>query len=132
MNKGIGTGMQVVSKNTLKEGTVLSIEYDDVKVCWDDGTVSTVDRCNLTPTYKQNDNVNHPTHYADYYPMEVHDIIECIFIEMERRGIDLAPIQWSDLFNEFKYRLRAGWKGNASEDIAKAMWYNNSRKEHGE
>lgn len=57
------------------------------------------------------DNVNHPEHYQtlkDKCGIEVIDIV---------RHLDF------DLGNAIKYILRAGHKGNAVEDLNKAIWY---------
>ena len=62
------------------------------------------------------DNVKHPSHYADNYPVEVIDIIRELLGEDGFKAYCFG--------NEIKYRMRAGLKGdNAEEDIAKAMQY---------
>lgn len=57
---------------------------------------------------KQNDPVNHPSHYTDGFDHEV--------IELTRR-LDF------DMGNAVKYLLRAGKKGDFCEDYRKAAWY---------
>lgn len=58
---------------------------------------------------KENDPVNHPSHYTSH-PSG----IECIQIT-----------RWMNfnLGNAIKYIWRAGNKGNALEDLKKARWY---------
>ena len=51
--------------------------------------------------------VNHPQHYKTY---------------------DVETISFCKL-NAFKYRMRAGHKDNAEQDINKALWYENKLKE---
>lgn len=58
------------------------------------------------------DPVTRPAHYITPSGMEAIDIIECYGL--------------SDSFhcaNAFKYLVRAGKKGEANQDIAKAQWY---------
>ena len=75
-----------------------------------------------------NDNVNHPGHYALHYPLEVKDVIEIVLINAY--GPDAYKAYC--LGNELKYRLRAGFKGEPGEDIAKAMKYMEFREEAAE
>lgn len=65
----------------------------------------------MTPSAarRARDTVNHPSHYQAA-GLEVIDIIE---------GFGLG----FHLGNAVKYILRAGKKGDAAEDIAKALWY---------
>ncbi len=74
------------------------------------------------------DNVNHPDHYALHYPLEVKDMIEIILINAY--GPDAYKAYC--LGNELKYRLRAGFKGDVSEEIGKAMKYMEFREEAAE
>lgn len=60
-----------------------------------------------------NDNVNHPSHYTKG--------IECID-EMEM-VFGREKVMVFCLLNVWKYRYRAGLKGNVAEDKAKADWY---------
>lgn len=53
-------------------------------------------------------NVNHPTHYATKSGVEV---------------IEITRHLSNNLGNAVKYMLRAGKKGDAKEDLAKAAWY---------
>jgi len=55
------------------------------------------------------DMVNHPPHYKSG-SMEVIDVIESF-------GLGFC------LGNSIKYILRAGKKGNAKQDLQKAIWY---------
>ena len=52
--------------------------------------------------------VNHPTHYATKSGVEV---------------IEITRHLSNNLGNAVKYMLRAGKKGDAKEDMAKAAWY---------
>ena len=67
--------------------------------------------------------VNHPSHYQGKNGKE------CIDVMIEEFGIE-AVIDFCDL-NAFKYKFRAGLKdGNSKEqDLAKAKFYENKRKE---
>jgi len=58
--------------------------------------------------------VNHPEHYKQF-PVEVIEIIK----------FALGPEGFKSycLGNEIKYRLRAGFKGDAMEDFDKALKY---------
>ena len=58
--------------------------------------------------------VDHPEHYQQY-PKEVIEIIHLILGDEGFKSYCLG--------NEIKYRLRAGFKGSSTEDIAKAMSY---------
>lgn len=66
------------------------------------------------------DNVNHPEHYTG-------NGIECIDAMLSAYGIQ-AVIEFCRC-NAFKYQWRAGKKGSAAEDIAKAQWYQNKMLE---
>jgi len=63
--------------------------------------------------------VDHPEHY-NQYPMEVIDII--------RRVLGPEGFKAYCLGNEIKYRMRAGFKKDQAEDIAKAMKYKQFRE----
>lgn len=65
-----------------------------------------------------NDPVNHPPHYTAY-PVEV--------IDMIRKVLGYEGFKAYCLGNEIKYRMRAGLKGDAAEDLAKAMKYKEFR-----
>lgn len=58
------------------------------------------------------DNVNHPSHYAEGRRYEPIDVIEDWELDFH-------------LGNAVKYISRAGRKGDAREDIEKAVWYLN-------
>ena len=64
--------------------------------------------------------VNHPQHYTTY-DVETLDMMIRIW------GIQ-ETISFCKL-NAFKYRMRAGHKDNAQQDINKALWYENKMKE---
>lgn len=64
------------------------------------------------------DPVNHPSHYTAY-PVEVIDMIRLVLGDGGFKAYCLG--------NEIKYRMRAGLKGDASEDLAKAMKYKEFR-----
>lgn len=65
------------------------------------------------------DAVHHPPHYKQY-PVEVIDII--------RHTLGPEGFRAYCIGNELKYRLRAGDKGDAAQDIAKAMKYREFRE----
>ena len=61
------------------------------------------------------DIVNKPKHY-DFAPgIEAIDVIEATLTTEQFKGYLIG--------NSLKYRLRAGDKGDAMQDIAKAKWY---------
>lgn len=65
-------------------------------------------------------NVNHPSHYNQ----QGIEVIDLMLKSFGRQAVlDFC------LLNAFKYRMRAGYKGDAHEDIAKAMWYEAKIKE---
>lgn len=74
------------------------------------------------------DAVHSPSHYRGHYPVEVREIIK-VTLAMIVDEEPMTPWQIYCLGNELKYRLRAGLKGDAAEDIAKAMEYATFRKE---
>lgn len=65
------------------------------------------------------DAVNHPAHYKQY-PVDVIDIIRYVLGHEGFRAYCIG--------NELKYRLRAGDKGDAAEDMAKAAKYREFRE----
>lgn len=69
---------------------------------------------------KQNDPVNHPAHYTRY-TVEVIDMMVAIW----------GPEKVADYceINAFKYRMRAGKKGEAAVDMEKEEWYLRKSKE---
>ena len=67
------------------------------------------------------DMVNHPPHYNQPGQPEVWEQMVAIYGRS-------AYINFARL-SAFKYRMRAGHKADAAEDIAKAMWYENKIKE---
>ena len=67
----------------------------------------------------QSDPVNHPPHYKQF-GMEVIDIIRHVLGPEGFRAYCIG--------NELKYRLRAGDKGDAAQDLAKAMKYREFRE----
>jgi hypothetical protein len=62
------------------------------------------------------DNVNKPAHYTSGRIEVIDMMLKCFGKE--------AVINYCEI-NAFKYRMRAGRKNNITEDIAKAMWYEN-------
>lgn len=64
--------------------------------------------------------VNHPQHYTTYD-------VETIDMMLRIWGVQ-ETISFCKL-NAFKYRMRAGHKDNAQQDIDKALWYENKMKE---
>lgn len=60
--------------------------------------------------YNSEDNVNHPSHYAEGRKYEPIDVIE-------DWGLDFS------LGNAVKYISRAGRKSDELEDLKKARWY---------
>ena len=74
-------------------------------------------RINLIRNMEQ---VNHPQHYKTYD-------VETIDMMIRIWGIQ-ETISFCKL-NAFKYRMRAGHKDNAEQDIKKALWYENKMKE---
>ncbi len=76
---------------------------------------------------KTTDKVNHPSHYKGAYPLEVKEIIAVVLNWCAVTG-DMSAWEIYCFGNELKYRLRAGLKDNAVEDIAKAMKYMEFRR----
>ena len=64
--------------------------------------------------------VNHPQHYTTYD-------VETIEMMLRIWGVQ-ETISFCKL-NAFKYRMRAGHKDNAQQDIDKALWYENKMNE---
>ena len=64
--------------------------------------------------------VNHPQHYTTY---DVETLDMMIRIWGTQETISFCKL------NAFKYRMRAGHKDNAQQDINKALWYENKMKE---
>ena len=61
-----------------------------------------------------NDPVNHPAHYTQG---------EREFIDILRDHLNAEQFEGFCIGNVIKYRHRAGLKGPAEEDLAKARWY---------
>lgn len=76
--------------------------------------------CEVVGEEDKPDMVGKPPHYTNR-KMEVIDMMVLVY------GYD-AAINFCDL-NAFKYRMRAGYKGDVKEDIDKAIWYENKSKE---
>ena len=74
-------------------------------------------RINLTRNMEQ---VNHPQHYTTY---DVETLDMMIRIWGTQETISFCKL------NAFKYRMRAGHKDNAQQDINKALWYENKMNE---
>ena len=74
----------------------------------------------VAPTMETSDPVNSPAHYT-HGSVEVFDMMLAIWgAEKVRTYCEL---------NAFKYRMRAGYKADAAEDIEKAKWYERKAKE---
>ena len=69
------------------------------------------------------DPINHPSHYGQS-PVEAIRIIELALTE----AFGEIGYQAYCFGNELKYRLRAGFKGPAAEDIGKALKYQDFRR----
>ena len=61
------------------------------------------------------DPVNHPNHYKLFPDLEAIDVIQRSLTPEEFAGYCKG--------NALKYRMRAGEKGDAEQDLAKANWY---------
>lgn len=72
---------------------------------------------------KHEDTVDHPNHYTAY-PVEVISQIKAVL----RMAYGEDAFKAYCLGNEIKYRMRAGMKGDAAEDIAKAQKYREFRE----
>jgi hypothetical protein len=71
----------------------------------------------------KSETVHHPKHYKQL-PLETIDIIRISLIERYgKQGYEAYCFG-----NEMKYRCRAGFKGDAVEDIGKALKYCEFRK----
>lgn len=68
----------------------------------------------------EQDMINQPPHYKTH-PMECIDEMLVAFGE--------KAVFFFCICNAWKYRYRAGSKGNAEEDLAKSDWYMNMAKE---
>lgn len=68
----------------------------------------------------QSDLVNNPPHYKQG-SVEVFDMMVKVW------GAEKVKIFCE--INAFKYRMRAGYKEGANEDLKKALWYENKMKE---
>ena len=75
--------------------------------------------------FRDDDKVNHPTHYQSYNP-KIN--IECIDAMRAAFGDEAVAI-WCKL-NAFKYNWRSSSKGK-NTDIGKAIWYLNKFLELG-
>ena len=60
------------------------------------------------------DNVNHPLHYNLY---------DCEVIVLINEALTTEQFEGYLLGNMLKYRLRAGLKGDRTEDLDKSNWY---------
>jgi len=105
----------------------LPIEKDPCLACWPSDRNYTQVRHQDTPqeaefTTKEADSVNHPGHYTEF-PLEVIDVIKLALDE----AFGEDGFKAYCFGNELKYRLRAGFKGEASEDIKKALKYKEFR-----
>ena len=69
----------------------------------------------MTDTAKKADLVNQPPHYANNAPLECIEVAELIFTQRQMAAVCV--------FNAFKYIWRRNDKGNARQDLNKALWY---------
>lgn len=69
-----------------------------------------------------------PSHYEDIFPVSCFELIKA---RMKACYGDEWPKYYEGFLigNEFKYKDRAGFKGDAETDIKKALNYNKLRKE---
>ena len=65
--------------------------------------------------------VNKPKHYQLFPGMQAVDVI--------RRTLSMEEFVGYLKGNSLKYRLRAGKKGDATQDLAKAAWYEKELRE---
>lgn len=72
-----------------------------------------------TDTDKPKEQVDHPEHYS-FGGLEV--------IEMMVQCFGWGAVMEFCYMNAFKYRMRAGKKGDAMQDIRKAEWYEDYAK----
>ena len=84
----------------------------------------------ISTTAPTADMVNSPSHYANNYPIEAIDIIKASLQAMFGDDWEIA-FKGHCVATELKYRLRAGFKDadRVKQDIDKAMWYNQARRE---
>jgi hypothetical protein len=75
------------------------------------------------PLQSEPEAVNHPAHY-NHYPVEVIDMMERVFGK--------EAVYHFCLLNAYKYRMRAGEKGDAAQDLEKERWYLNEAKKYGQ
>lgn len=71
--------------------------------------------------FKEVDMVTHPPHYNREGAMESIDEMKMVF------GND--AVYWFCILNAWKYRYRAGDKGDALQDKQKSDWYMNKANE---
>jgi hypothetical protein len=64
----------------------------------------------------EQDSVNHPAHYTS-------SNVKCPGCERDIECIDVTRSLDFNLGNAIKYIWRAPYKGNAVEDLKKAIWY---------
>lgn len=85
--------------------------FCDNKNTWN-FTDDELDKCIAIIDGKDNDNVNHPSHYDGE--------IECIDAMIQTQGVEV--VKGFCIVNAFKYLWR--WKNkNGVEDVKKAKWY---------
>ena len=92
---------------TLSDQAVRMYHYESAQV-----DTKNYDVPNTAPAY---DDVNLPRHYQIAPDVQAIDIIKASLTPEQYRGYLLG--------NLLKYRLRAGEKGDAAKDLAKADWY---------
>lgn len=118
---------ELVDAGKLKPGDVPAFVYDMFRSTPDIFRDDQVDRLIESVVWSQSgpqphapDPVNSPAHYT-HGSVEVFDMMLAIWgAEKVRTYCEL---------NAFKYRMRAGYKADAGEDIEKAKWYERKAKE---
>ena len=93
--------------------------YWDIQYGWAEGETI----CQTGAIGKNEDDVNHPSHYCNR-DMETIDIIEMII------SIEKNPKVSYNMSNVLKYLLRFRDKGQDTKDLEKARWYLNRMIEH--
>lgn len=109
----------IVFPTTKEEADILSFSLDDV-INFAQHYQSEEKHRQKDTTEKNTDTVNHPSHYNQGQK-------EVISLMIELFG--KKPMYHFCLLSAFKYRMRAGYKGDAATDIQKAMWYEAKAKE---
>jgi hypothetical protein len=77
-----------------------------------------------------NNAIDHPPHYSGASPIGRELLIEYLYLtdyDLDMECIDFIENNWEycnfHLGNAIKYLWRCGIKGDADEDLSKALWY---------